>query len=124
MVGTDPDLYTKVAEGVALTDAKTLEKVNDFLQKYPKSKDVGGGDEAMSYVWTDLPVKVIVKRSIDVAIDIINDISDVLSRRENLASASMRRAIFAAFTKPERRLYVGFWLIFLSFVLYFIDAAA
>jgi len=122
MVGTDPDLYTKVAEGVALTDAKTLKKVNDFLQKYPKSKEAG--DEAMSYVWTDLPVKVIVKMSIDVAIDIINDISDVLSRRENLASASMRRAIFAAFTKPERRLYVGFWLIFLSFVLYFIDAAA
>jgi hypothetical protein len=44
--------------------------------------------------------------------------------RETLGATDFRRRMFRVFTAPERRLYVGVWIILLSLVLYFIDAAA
>ena len=38
--------------------------------------------------------------------------------------ATTRRGIMEAITKPDRRLYVGIFLLIASFILYFIDSSA
>lgn len=119
---SNKNLYRKVSNGIDLEDEDTLKHINEFLRKYPKTEEAKKDDPNM--VWTELSVHEIYKRSIKTAIDIINDISDILSNRATTDGTSMRRLIFYSFSKPERRLYVGFWLIFLSFILYFIDSAA
>lgn len=118
---TNKNLYRKVSEGIDLEDEDTLAKINEFLHKYPDTKEAKEDDKTTT--WTELSVKELYKRCIQTAIDIINDISDILSNKSTTDNTSFRRLIFYAFTKPERRLYLGFWLIFISFILYFIDSA-
>jgi hypothetical protein len=69
-------------------------------------------------------VTELFRRTIKTSIDIINDVSDALSQREAMGAAQFRRKLVSIFTAPERRLYVGFWMVFLSIVLYFIDSSA
>jgi len=71
-----------------------------------------------------LSLNEIFRKTIQTAIDIINDISDAITNRELISSTEFRRSIFLAFTLQERRIYVGIWLIVFSFVLYFIDSSA
>lgn len=72
----------------------------------------------------DITVKELYKNTIQTAINIINDSSDLITNRDTMTLASFRRQMFETFTNPERRLYVGIWLIAISFILYFIDSAA
>jgi len=72
----------------------------------------------------EMPVREVVRRTLQTAVDILNDISATLTERNVLSGTEFRRKLFGAFTSPDRRLYVGIWLVVLSFVLYFIDSAA
>jgi hypothetical protein len=72
----------------------------------------------------DLSVREVLRRTIGTAIDIIEDISQILSERRQMSNTELRRALFGTFASPGRRIYVGIWLVFFSFVLYFIDSAA
>lgn len=72
----------------------------------------------------DLSVREIIRRTIGTAIDIIEDISRILSGRRQMSNTELRRSVFKTFGNPSRRMYVGIWLVFLSFMLYFIDSAA
>ena len=115
-------IYNKVLNGQQLPkDSETLSKINDFLDKYPKTL---APEKREGTPWVEMPVNVLYTRSIQTAIDIINDISDIITNKSTMSQTTFHRQLFMAFTKPERRLYVGFWLVFLSFVLYFIDSAA
>ena len=102
-------------------EKEVAQKINEFLKLYPtlipKDKDPA------TPVF-DLSVKEIANRSISAAIDIIEDFSSLLEQRPYLGNETFRRRAFKVFTKPERRMFVGIWLIFFSFVLYFIDSAA
>jgi hypothetical protein len=51
-------------------------------------------------------------------------VSDSISQNEIDGSVATRRKIVDAFFQKDRRVYVGIFFIFLSFVLYFIDSAA
>lgn len=114
-------VYTQVSNGVVPKDAQTLDKINDFLEKYPSTISP---DKKLSTPWIQLSLHELYRRSIQTAIDIINDVSDVMSNKSTMSNAGFRRRIFAIFADRDRRLYVGFWLIFFSFILYFIDSAA
>lgn len=72
----------------------------------------------------DMPLREIVRRTLQTAVDILNDITGVVGEMSVMSGTELRRKLFAAFTAPQRRLYVGIWLVVLSFVLYFIDSAA
>lgn len=72
----------------------------------------------------DTSIRDIYKNTLQTAIDIINDSSELITNRDTMTAAAFRRQIFSAFTNPERRIYVGIWLIVISFIVYFIDSAA
>ncbi len=97
--------------------AEIEKKINTFLDVYPKTQ------QQKDAPITQLSIREIYRRCLHVMIDIINDISRIMSERDTLSSADFRRQLFYAATTPERRLYVGVWMVFISFVLYFIDAS-
>lgn len=107
-----------------LRQERIAEKIQRFLDTYPAVTSALSPDSKPDTPWVRLSLREIYKRSLQTAIDILRDISDLISNREIMSNASFRRQIFQSFTRPERRVYVGIWLIFLSFVLYFIDSAA
>lgn len=72
----------------------------------------------------DITVRDLYKNTLQTAIDIINESSELITNRDTMTPTAFRRSVFQAFTNPERRIYVGIWLIVISFVLYFIDSAA
>jgi hypothetical protein len=99
---------------------KVLKQINDFLGKYPK---ILPKDKLPSTPIFELSLKELYKRTLQTAIDIINDVSNILSMRGNISNETLRRQLFKAFTLPERRLYVGIWLLLVAFILYFIDSS-
>ena len=100
---------------------KVLEKVNEFLGKYPA---ILPKDRQPTTPITQLSITEIYRRTIQTIIDIINEVSEIISQKNYVSQATFRRRLFEVFTKPERRLYVGLMLVFLSFILYFVDSAA
>lgn len=98
-----------------------VNKINDFLELYPKSIPKDKDPNARIY---QLSLKELFRRYLQTAIDILNDLSEIISRRSYVSNATFRRDLFSIFTKKERRLYVGLWIMFFSFVLYFLDSAA
>jgi hypothetical protein len=98
---------------------KTINTINAFLKDYPKTLA-----PAPNAPWIDLPVRDLVRKSIETMVDIINDIATIVSQKDQYSSTEYRRQMVNVFFQPSRRLYVGFWLIFASFILYFIDSAA
>lgn len=101
--------------------AKTLKQINEFLNKYP---GVVSKDRDPATPFFELSVKELYRRTLQTCIDIINDVSTILSQQAYMSQTTFRRKFFEIFSKSERRLYVGIMLIFLSFILYFVDSAA
>lgn len=101
-----------------------INKINDFLKRYPNTQANPDYAEDAVKPWTELPVITLYTNTIKTLIDVINDIADSISQNQVDGSVATRRKIVMALFKPERRIYVGFLLIFFSFVLYFIDSAA
>ena len=104
-----------------LRQERLAEKIQQFLDTYPKSIPP---DKNPNTPWIRLSLYEILQRSIETAIDILKDISAIISNRQYNSAATVRRQFFAAFTREDRRIYVGIWLLFFSFVIYFIDSAA
>lgn len=104
-----------------LSQEKALETMAAFLDEVPKRKPWSQRPKAPLL---ELPLGEIMRRTLQTAVDVLNDLSRVLTDRQFMSNASFRRKVFAIFTAPERRLYVGVWLIVLAFFLYFIDASA
>ena len=100
---------------------KVLKNINDFLGKYPTTIPK---DRNPSTPVFELSVKELYRRTLQTLIDIINDVSDLISQKDYISQTSFRRKMFEVFTKPERRLYIGICLMLLSFLLYFIDSSA
>ena len=102
-------------------DPEKLEAINTFLRTFPyRNKKVDGSG---SGPWVNMTVKQLFRQTIQTAIDIINDLAEVISNRNVLSAAEYRRSIFDVFARKSRRTYVGLWLIFLYFLLYFIDSS-
>lgn len=106
-----------------LLQKNAIDKVNEFLSRYPQTKANPEYKETDNKPWTELPVKTIYTKTIQTLIDLINDISDIISASEVDGSTVTRRKLVEAFFVKERRVYVGIIFIFLSFILYFIDSA-
>lgn len=104
----------------SLKQKELIDKINEFLEAYKKRKLP---DEDPNTPWIKLSLYEIYRKTIQTAIDIINDISDAISNKELISFTEYRRNIFMAFTVKERRIYVGIWLILFSFLLYFIDSS-
>lgn len=96
-------------------------KIDDFLAKYP---NVVPRDKDPNTPFHLLSLKAVFNRTMRVGIDIIQDVSDILSQQSVLGSVSTRRKIIEAMTLPERRAYLGIWLIFFAMVFFFVDGSS
>lgn len=97
------------------------QKINTFLEKYPT---IIPPDKNPNTPFHLLSVKAIFHRTMLVAVDIIQEVADIISQKDVLGPTMMRRRIFEAFTKPERRVYFGIWLIFFAMVFFFLDGSS
>lgn len=104
-----------------LRQEKMVEKIQQFLDTYPQTV---APEKDPNHPWIKLPLHEVYKRSLQTAIDVVQDVSGIVSQKDFISQTSLRRQVVTAFTREDRRIYIGIWLIFLSFVLYFIDSAA
>jgi len=117
----------QTAQGIAtlgndpLLQKEALDTMGKFLDAQPAHVPWSRRTDAP--LW-QLPVGELLRRTLQTAVDILNDLAAVATEASTLSMTQLRRRIFVAFTAPARRLYVGIWLVVLSFVLYFIDSAA
>ena len=72
----------------------------------------------------DMTLRTLYKNTLQTAIDMIQEISNILSNRPYTSDTEFRRSLVEVFIQPGRRLYVGLWLCFFAFVFYFIDSSA
>jgi hypothetical protein len=105
-------------------DPSKLDTVNAFLKTYPYRPGNDNSNTHVPQYWVDMSVRKLFVSTIQTAIDIINDLSTLFSEQKYISSLDFRRGVFEAFARPDRRTYVGIWLILFSFILYFIDSAA
>lgn len=120
------EVYQKLLTDDILNDSenekeKNLNRINDFLEKYPS---IIPKDRNPATPIFELSVKELYKRTLQTIIDIINDISELITQKDYMSQTAFRRNAFKIFTAPKRRLYIGIILIIISFMLYFIDSSA
>lgn len=96
-------------------------KINDFLKKYPT---VIPPDTRTDTPFFQLSLKEVFRRTILVGIDVVNDISSIVSSYDTDGPVVTRRRLFEVFTRQERRLYIGLWLLFFAVVFFFIDGSS
>jgi hypothetical protein len=96
-------------------------KINNLLESLPDNvKNIKNNNNNNFY---DLSLRELYKNTLQAIIDIINDISIAYSN-EYIDNNNYIYIIIDILSKEERRLYVGIILLFLSFILYFIDGAS
>jgi len=100
---------------------ENVEVMKEFLKEFPKSIPA---DKNPKSTIMDLSVREVLSRTVGTAVDIVEDISKLVSERHQMSSTQLRRSVLLLFTEPSRRLFVGIWLVVISFILYFIDSAA
>lgn len=71
----------------------------------------------------DLSLKDIYKNTLQSIIDIINDVTKAYNNGY-IDNSNYIYVLIDILSKEERRLYIGIILIFLSFIIYFIDGAS
>ena len=94
-------------------------KINNLLETLPNNvKNIKDNNN-----FYDLSLRELYKNTLQTIIDIINDISNAYSN-EYIDNNNYIYIIIDILSKEERRLYVGIILLFLSFIIYFIDGAS
>ena len=75
----------------------------------------------------NMSIKDIYKNTLQTAIDIINDVSELYSNEfysKNYNRENYIKKFIDIIMKNDRKLYVGIILILFSFIIYFIDGAS
>jgi hypothetical protein len=100
-------------------------KINQLLESslYSASKkydkNIYSDYNYASYTITDL-----YKGTIQTVIDIINDITILLSDRYYISMQVFRERLLNIFFKNERKFFIGIIFVILSFIIYFIDGSS
>lgn len=115
---TSPEGQLEIADDPNKLD-DIVKKINTFLVQYPL---IQNPDKFENAPILSLSIREIYKNTLQTAIDLINDASDIITRKETLTNDQFRRLMFKTLTQESRRFYVGIWLVFFSFVAYFIDS--
>jgi len=108
-------------EALSENSDSVVKQVNAFLDAFPKLENP---DLKPDTPITRLTLREIYRRTLVTAIDILQDLSKILSNRDYEGGTTTRRRIFEAFTRPDRSMYVGLWILFFALVLYLLDSAA
>lgn len=95
-------------------------KINDFMNKFPSLKTI---PETSQTEFFDLRVKVVLQRMVTAMVEIVNELHDLVLRRNEISQKGFWRAFTSIFTHKDRRVYVGMWVVVLSFIIYFLDSS-
>ena len=99
-------------------EGKIEEKLTSLLLTLPdKIPEKNNGKPIYEFTVNEL-----YKNTLQTIIDIINDITELVANRKNLGEETFRKELFECFMKDNRKVYVGIVLIFLAFILYFLDS--
>jgi hypothetical protein len=93
-------------------------KINQLFDVLPPAQDVKIPKMIHEYTIYEL-----YQSTIQTVIDIINDFTALYSQKNYMDSKVYRKRMINIFLAPERRIFVGIFLVLISFILYFIDAA-
>lgn len=94
-------------------------KLNNLLETLPDKIEPVKEDKN----FYDLSLKDIYKNTLQSIIDIINDVTKAYNNGY-IDNSNYIYVLIDILSKEERRLYIGIILIFLSFIIYFIDGAS
>jgi sulfatase maturation enzyme AslB (radical SAM superfamily) len=101
---------------------KNIEKkINNLLETLPNNIDKDKIKEQKNFY--DLSLRELYKNTLQTIIDILNDITNAYSNGY-VDNSNYIYIIINILSKEERRLYVGIILLFLSFIIYFIDGVS
>lgn len=101
--------------------AEMMSKLNEFLEKYPSVVPLDKRPDTPFHL---LSLKEVFHRMMLTTVDIVNEVGEIASAYNVEGATATRRKIFQAFTREDRRLYIGIWLIFFAFVFFFIDGSS
>jgi len=96
-------------------------KINNLLETLPNNLDKYKIKEQKNFY--DLSLREVYKNTLQTIIDILNDITNAYSNGY-IDNSNYIYIIINILSKEERRLYVGIILLFLSFIIYFIDGVS
>lgn len=94
-------------------------KINQLLLSLPDNKKIYDKKYIYNYTLYD-----IYKGVIQTIIDIIEDLTTLNADRNYISNQIFRERLFNIFLNNDRKIYIGIILIFLSFIMYFIDGAS
>jgi hypothetical protein len=101
---------------------KNIEKkINNLLETLPNNIDKDKIKKQQNFY--DLSLRELYKNTLQTIIDILNDITNAYSNGY-VDNSNYIYIIINILSKEERRLYVGIILLFLSFIIYFIDGVS
>lgn len=101
---------------------KNIEKkINNLLETLPNNIDKDKIKKQQNFY--DLSLRELYKNTLQTIIDILNDITNAYSNGY-VDNNNYIYIIINILSKEERRLYVGIILLFLSFIIYFIDGVS
>ena len=101
---------------------KNIEKkINNLLETLPNNIDTDKIKKQQNFY--DLSLRELYKNTLQTIIDILNDITNAYSNGY-VDNSNYIYIIINILSKEERRLYVGIILLFLSFIIYFIDGVS
>lgn len=124
----DTELYNQLVNDInnsqigsktKIENQETLDKIQTFIDEY-KKRDA----KINNHDLTSLSIKEFINKMITASIDVINEISDIIQEKDVLSNADFRKRIVKSIFASDKRIYIGAWLIIISFILYFIDSAA
>ena len=101
---------------------KNIEKkINSLLETLPHNIRKDKIEEEKKFY--DLSLRELYKNTLQTIIDILNDITNAYGNGY-VDNNNYIYIIINILSKEERRLYVGIILLFLSFIIYFIDGVS
>ena len=102
-----------------IIEKKIENKFNQVMDILPKADNVQVSKRVYEYTLAD-----IYNGTIQTAIDVINETTDLISERKYLSNKKYSERLLSIFFKEDRRYFIGVILILLSFIIYFIDGSS
>jgi hypothetical protein len=98
-------------------------KINQLIEIDFKSLDNKIGEIKYKPIY-NYTINELYKGVIQTIIDIINDISALISDMDYISTQVYRERLINIFLKDDRKIFIGIILVVVSFILYFIDGAS
>lgn len=118
-LGNSEDMMINYNDIDKLIEANVENKINNLLETLPNKIDT----DKKHTDFYDLSLKDLYKNTLQSIIDIINDITDAYNNGY-VDNNNYIYVLIDILSREDRRLYVGIILLFLSFIIYFIDGAS